>query len=587
MDACTDSPNWTNGHGATCANYAAWCTGGAFKADASWASGEGFNWPERHCCVCGGTANRAMAPPPPPPFDGFTAHRYELHLGSYCRGADREVKKPSLELCEAHCASRKCACAHFARGLCRFGFTYLGLLRSDEGFSAFVRPNAASEPAAIKAAQRLAGGPPTATCGKPPSRVVPSFYMYDGPAFAWAERLAACYEKRTGRPPWAMPAAPQRNGSRYTGSGNAPHADLSHSLWLHTALATHRKRRREGEGAALYVVPAFGSLSEATGTCEGTTHLERMAAAAAAVRASPWFTAAPKRHVVFAGATSEDRTPLGELGAMLAKGGAIGLCTSRAYCSARFAKRAEVPMLPLLSLMQPKLAPRLTAEACPLGGGSGARRKTTLFFRGAHGTTEQAQATRARLWELRDLPGADIKFSKGGPGILAAETRARLREAGWTGKDVRMPFNTVAQAAGMLRSDFCALPRGEGTSTGRRLLDAIAAGCVPVWIGDTMRPPLGSWLKYANFTVRVAETEFLHFPKETIRDALAAAAPRLPELRRQLVRARDDLLLGLGTHPFADDRMALHGADLVLLQAGKVYCPRTPSTLRTCVDTLA
>ena len=111
---------------------------------------------------------------------------------------------------------------------------------------------------------------------------------------------------------------------------------------------THKKRLREGEGAALFVVPAFGSLSEAVGTCDGTTHSGRMAAAAAAVAASPWFKAAPKRHVIFAGSSSEDRTPLGDLGKLLGKAGAIGVCTNRAYCSARFYKRAEVRHLTIV-----------------------------------------------------------------------------------------------------------------------------------------------------------------------------------------------------------------------------------------------
>ena len=56
-------------------------------------------------------------------------------------------------------------------------------------------------------------------------------------------------------------------------------------------------------------------------------------------------------------------------------------------------------------------------------------------------------------------------------------------------------------------------------------------------------------MRYDTFTVRVPESEFLRYPKASVSDALAAAAPRLPALRRALIRARDDLLLGAGTAP--------------------------------------
>ena len=51
-------------------------------------------------------------------------------------------------------------------------------------------------------------------------------------------------------------------------------------------------------------------------------------------------------------------------------------------------------MLPLLSLMDPKVHPKLTAEACPNGQHSTAvkRRPTLLYFRGAHGTGDSTRS---------------------------------------------------------------------------------------------------------------------------------------------------------------------------------------------------
>lgn len=273
ITGCSSVPGWTNGHGKGCDVYSAYCPGGTLSKEFEWLGGSQFNFPEKSCCACGRAAYFRV-PPPPPPAATLTVHGYALHINSFCRGADREVKKDSFAACEAHCASRKCACAHFGGGKCRFAFTYVGLLRSNEGFSAFVRPGAESDPGAVAAAAReakaaAAAGAPT--CGTPtPRRVPPNFYMYDGPTFMWGQRLAACYAAKNGHAPWAMPTT-FHNNSGYTESGPAPQADLSHSLWLHASLASHRHRLKQPDEAHLFVVPAFGSLSEATGTCEGTT----------------------------------------------------------------------------------------------------------------------------------------------------------------------------------------------------------------------------------------------------------------------------------------------------------------------------
>ena len=76
---CTDEPaTWLNPFGRSCADYGrqmapssasdrspgtgGWCEGGRLKPGAAWAGGEMFDWPEKHCCVCGGGK---LGPPPP------------------------------------------------------------------------------------------------------------------------------------------------------------------------------------------------------------------------------------------------------------------------------------------------------------------------------------------------------------------------------------------------------------------------------------------------------------------------------------------------------------------------------------------
>ena len=402
--ACVDVADWTNGHGKTCTDYAFACADGDFKPEFRWLAGMEFHSPETACCACGRQTHGRSRPPPPPEVP-TTVHGYSFHISSYCRGADREVKKPTFADCESHCASRKCACAHFGNGLCRMGYTYLGLIHSKGDFSAMVRPDAASDPGAL-AAQAREEATPAETCRSSLARrMPPKFYMYDGPEFLWGERLAACYHRKYGHAPWAM-AKFFKNNTGYTEAGPAPQEDLSHALWLHTSLVRHRHRTKDPSAAMLYVVPAFGSLSEATGTCEGKTHTERLADAAATMKRSPWLATAAARHVVYAAADRSDLSPLGELGMLLSKAGVMAWCTSPSRCFGRFTRRVEIPMLPLLSLMYPRVHPRLVGEACPRERDGSARsgvprRHTTVFFRGSHCDSVAAQQVRVKLADLR------------------------------------------------------------------------------------------------------------------------------------------------------------------------------------------
>jgi len=63
---CTDTPNWKNGkEGHGCAKYAKiWCADGKARPNKEGTLGKQWNFPEKHCCVCG-KASSASSPPPP------------------------------------------------------------------------------------------------------------------------------------------------------------------------------------------------------------------------------------------------------------------------------------------------------------------------------------------------------------------------------------------------------------------------------------------------------------------------------------------------------------------------------------------
>ena len=97
--------------------------------------------------------------------------------------------------------------------------------------------------------------------------------------------------------------------------------------------------------------------------------------------------------------------------------------------------------------------------------------------------------------------------------------------------------------------------------------------------------PRSHLLNYADFTVRIAESDFMHDPTGTTRAALGEAAARLVQLRANLAAARDALLLAFGTAPQPANMTVARGADLALLELGRTVCPRSPSTLRACTGT--
>ena len=59
ISACVDDANWNNGAkqkkgGYNCKDYAKlWCENGKARPGQEYSLGKDFNYPEKHCCVCG------------------------------------------------------------------------------------------------------------------------------------------------------------------------------------------------------------------------------------------------------------------------------------------------------------------------------------------------------------------------------------------------------------------------------------------------------------------------------------------------------------------------------------------------------
>lgn len=565
---CEDTIGWENNRGKSCTDYTTWCADGLFRVGSEWAAGEVFNFPEQNCCVCGKGSLKASA-------SLASTAIFSLHANKVCVNADQELKALTVDSCEAQCERVHCGCFFFHRGVCSIAEVFAGVEPTSKGYVAHVRIGVSN--ARTQQTARSPGGQciPARLTGTPPS-----FYLYNGPEFDWGERLTRCFENAHGIEPWMLAV----NDSAHERDG-APPPQLAHGLWLYQALRMHPARVVRPEQAALFVVPAYGSLSEAVMLCDGTNHLQRMGAAAAALRSSKWWASAPSRHIILASTLPEDRNALGALGEEAAKGGAVALCADTKHCARGFQHRVVIPPLPLAPLATSRVHEQTAKQSC--GASASRRRSFSLFFRGPHAHSHDAQELRARLWGLRGIPGASIKFTRGGASTLESSTRSWLTAHGWT-SDVRVPFNALSYAYTVLHSDFCVVIRGDGQNAGRLLVDAVAAGCVPLIIGDKtvlpFRRKLGGLLPYSDFSIGVDEAEFLRFPAATVSRALDDAVPRLAKLRRALLGARESLLLGYGDAPIRYNMTLSYGADTILRSVGQHLCPRNPSSLRACVD---
>ena len=244
-----------------------------------------------------------------------------------------------------------------------------------------------------------------------------------------------------------------------------------------------------------------------------------MSAAATALIGSASWERAPLRHLVLASSLPEDRNALGELGKTLAKGGAVALCVDKQHCAPGFGRRRlELAPLPLAPLVATAVRDKVAKAAC-----SNKRRRSRIFFRGRHGEDRDVQEVRSRLWALRSLPNASIKFVKGGPQALYPSVDAFMRRSG-VPRDNRVPLSAPAYADGALHADFCVVIRGDTGAAAHALVDAAAAGCVPLLIGDALHLPFSRLLPYANFSVHIDEV-FSHPPISPM-----CRAPRFPHL---------------------------------------------------------
>lgn len=477
-------------------------------------------------------------------------HRVDDH---WCQGTAHRKVKDTVEDCLFSCRAANCACVQFrtkaAGGSnCRWvgANEFRGLAKSGFGFTAYVREGQQfGTAAAVQRSQR--GGAVASRCPSSglaltrPDAAVPAFYVYTPPFDESA--LVRCYRDRRRRE-WPVDEA----------------------AWLHAALLAHPARVHEPGEAAVLWMPTFAALSEAAGTCAGTSHFGRMLAAANVLRAHPAFVQRPHAHLLVNGVESALRNPLGELGVLVSSRGGRAACLAPALCGAFKADR----MLVLPWAAPPHLQVRSVRAAadgfaCGRGRATGTAQKTvSVLFRGSFGASAEAQTLRVRMPLLRQI--ADAQISIVGSERLQpkpAEYLARSKVAVHRLK--RMEGEAYARA--LARARYCLVPAGDMTTPGQRLIEAVAAGCVPILIGiDARALPLGRVLTYSRFTGAISRASFQRDPVFAVEGVLHKLAPQYPTLLRHLADARQHLLYGVTADANSSTPVAIGDVGALLLQ---------------------
>ena len=324
--------------------------------------------------------------------------------------------------------------------------------------------------------------------------------------------------------------------------------DQSAEVAMLNLLRKHPSRVHDPAAASLFVVPLMPYVSSGAGECMGETHEKRMSKAAAALRHSPWLARKHGHdHLLI---TNTFRVKLFgpwlkpllqnatvawfEQPKPVAGGKPKGVLYSLAFwrCTVVIPYLAN-PFCQMQRDAAPDDARRLSSAA----GGRAARRRArvegSIFFQGSWAA---AANLRRHFTDLQQLPGShihDVPRGCNSPDNATSPVCVASRARG----------SRLQTARGMLSHEFCLVPRGDTPSSGR-LFAALACRCVPLVLSNRFPDhyPFRSRGRYDEWTVALPEGEFLRDPRAVVQRGIAAATPRLAEMRAAMDAVSAELL---------------------------------------------
>ena len=250
-----------------------------------------------------------------------------------------------------------------------------------------------------------------------------------------------------------------------------PFDDSAAEVPMLRLLSQHSARVMDPEAAALYIIPLLPRISHRAQNCLGMDHARRMEAAARALAASPHFVRRRgSDHLLI---TNTFR--LASFGAVLPllQNASVGWFEhplaekkhkgpNKLYDQAAWRCTIVVPYL-----VSPfcRTRPALPAPD---------ERPTSVFFQGS---VDAGRGVRRHFEHLNAFPRADV----------ANHSRSEILKVAREDRGSSSRFSPRGTAEGMLRSQFCLVPKGD-TPTSSRLYLALACGCAPILISNEFAP---------------------------------------------------------------------------------------------------
>ena len=270
---------------------------------------------------------------------------------------------------------------------------------------------------------------------------------------------------------------PALNHSALLGCGNYDWRfdDSAAEVPMIDLLSRHSARTYNPEQADLFVVPVFPQVSHKVQACRSLDphfidHPRRMQAAADALQQSPNFLRRGGRdHLIV---TNSFRIAcLGPLRDLMRNG------TIAWFEDPRAQKKHEGPnkIYEMATWRCTVVIPYQASPFCrTLGPSNPARDPTsTVFFQGS---ADAGRGVRKNFDKLSTYPGVNISTS----------SRESIIATARSGGSLSSRYSPLGTAQGMLRSNFCLVPKGD-TPTSSRLYTAVACGCVPILISNEIK----------------------------------------------------------------------------------------------------
>jgi len=238
-------------------------------------------------------------------------------------------------------------------------------------------------------------------------------------------------------------------------------------------LLRHGARTYVPEEASLFIVPVFPHVSHTVQSCHGTDHPRRMQSAVDALKQSPHFARNGGRdHLIVC--NSFRIASLGPMRELLQNG------TVAWFEDPRSVKKHEGPNH-LYSMATWRCTVVVPYQANPICRTMSAtwsapvrNATSSIFFQGS---LDAGRGVRIHVAKLSTYPGADIANSS--RTNIIAVARSNDMPSG-------SRFTPLGTAVGMLRSNFCLVPKGD-TPTSSRIYSAVACGCVPIIISNEFK----------------------------------------------------------------------------------------------------